>query len=319
MNQAKFSQIKLLIESSQKILLLLHREPDGDTINSALAFAKFLNSQGKVAVCASSEKIPQAFSFLPGTSQIINDFLLGDYDLIIAVDCGDINRTGFPDRLEKIAKTIPLINIDHHTKSNLHKFARINYIDEQASATAEIVYELLEFFNAEIDSTIATHILAGIYYDTGGFQHPNVTTKTLAICSKCLSAGARMGLITHHMNGTKSSASFKLWGIALKRMERKPNGLVVTYISQNDLKLTGASAEDASGIVNLINTIPQAKVAILFLEGENAKIRASLRTESDEIDVSDLARLFGGGGHKKAAGFTIDGKIIPQEKSFTII
>ena len=215
-------------------------------------------------------------------------------------------RTGFPARLETISKTKTLINIDHHHKNNLHKIAKLNIVDATASATAEIIFEILIELGAKIDSKIATYILAGIYYDTGGFQHSNVTERTLSIVSECIRYGGRISLVSKNISSSKRTPGLKLWGIALKRMVLKKNGIVLTYLSNKDLNEVGAEVDDASGIVNLINSVPGSRVAVLLIETPDGKIKASLRTEDNQVDVSRLARLFGGGGHRKAAGFTID-------------
>lgn len=302
----KFEEIKALISNSERILILLHSFPDGDTISSSLALCDYLKGLGKKVDCAVKGGVPPVFNFLPGISEIKNDFLLGDYDLIFAIDCGDANRTGFPVRLEQVCKTKPLINIDHHLRNNLHKISKVNLVDDRASAAAEIVFKLLKYVNANIDARIATYILAGIYYDTGGFQHPNVTVETLQIASECLRLGGRIGLVSQNLSFSRKYSTLKLWGVALKKMRVKEDGIVSTYLSRSDLMLCGATEDDASGIVNLINTIPETKIAILLVETENGKIKASLRTESNKIDVSQLARLFEGGGHRKAAGFISD-------------
>lgn len=296
-------------EKSKRILILLHRDPDGDTISSSLALQTYLERIGKTVDLAVNDEVPEVFKFLLTEVEIKKDFLLGDYDLVIAVDCGDSMRTGFPLRLEQIAKTKPLINIDHHIRNNLHKIARLNLVDETASATAEIIYEMLVALGCKIDSKIATYILAGIYYDTGGFQHSNVTERTFKITSECIRCGGRISQVAKNILASKSSAGLKLWGIALKRMKVKKNGLVYTYLKTEDLEKVGACGEDASGIVNLINCVPGSKVAVLLIETPDGKIKASLRTEDDNVDVSRLARLFGGGGHRKAAGFTVDDTI----------
>jgi len=316
--EKKLHKIRELFSTSEKILILLHLFPDGDTISSSLALSSYLKTIGKKVDCVVKEEIPEVFHFLPGVGGIKNDFLLGDYDLIIAVDCGDANRTGFPVRLEKICKIKPLVNIDHHLRNNLHKIAKVNLVDHKASAAAEIVWDLLKFCGAEIDSKMATYILAGIYYDTGGFQHSNVTNRTLQIASECLRLGGRIGLISQKINGSKTSAALRLWGVALKRMLVKKNGVILTFITQKDLKDNGAKMEDASGVVNLVNTVQDSKVAILFLETPDGTIKASLRGESEKIDVSALARIFGGGGHKKAAGFTVPGRLVNSPNGWRV-
>jgi phosphoesterase RecJ-like protein len=301
-----FEEIATHLKKAQNILVLLHNFPDGDTIASSLALSAYLRAVNKKVDCAVKGDIPEVFNFLPGISEIKNDFLLGDYDLIIAVDCGDANRTGFPERLEQVCKNKPLINIDHHLRNNLYKIAKVNLVDDRASAAAEIIFRLLRYLGAEIDGRIATYILAGIYYDTGGFHHPNVTVDTLKIASECLHLGGRIGLVSQNLSFSRRSSALKLWGVALRKMQIREDGIVVACLTREDLTQCKASEDDASGIVNLINTLPDTKIAILLVETEAGKIKASLRTESDEIDVSRLARLFEGGGHKKAAGFVTD-------------
>lgn len=314
-----FQEAKKYLLAADKILILLHKFPDGDTICSSLALAAYLGDIGKKVHCAVKDGIPNAFSFLPSVGDIKTDFLLGDYDVIVSVDCGDANRTGFPIRLDKVCKSRPLINIDHHLKNNLCKIARVNMVDESASAAAEVVWDFLQFMKAKIDSKIATYILAGIYYDTGGFYHSNVTGKTLRISAECLRAGGRIAFISKNISSSKTSAALKLWGIALTRMEISALGVVSTYLTHEDIAQSGAQMEDTSGIVNLINTIPSARIAILFLGLPDGTIKASLRTEIDGVDVAKLARVFGGGGHKKAAGFTIEGRLVNLTKNWKIV
>ncbi|OQA51801.1 MAG: Bifunctional oligoribonuclease and PAP phosphatase NrnA [candidate division WS2 bacterium ADurb.Bin280] len=304
-----FKKISDLISKSGKILILLHQYPDGDTIASSLALREFLVQKDKSVLLAVKGDIPEVFQFLPGVDEIVGDFLLGDFDLIFAIDCGDAKRTGFPDRLSSVCKIKPLINIDHHCKNDLHKIARINLIDERSAAAAEIVWDMLNFLKAKITPRIATYILSAIYFDTGGFQHSNLTEKTLQVASSCLSHGGRIALVSSSINNAKSTCALRLWGVALSRIKIGRNKIAISYLTNSDIENSGAKAEDASGIVNLMNNIPSAKVAILFVEGDDGTIKASLRTESSSVDVAKLARLFGGGGHKKASGFSLDGEM----------
>lgn len=305
----KMVQAKTLhksLDRASNILILLHQDPDGDTIASSLALGTYLRRAGKKVDLAVNGDIPKVFEFLLVEENIKKDFLLGDYDMVIAVDCGDALRTGFPARLSQVCKTKPLINIDHHFQNSLHKIAKINLVDPEASATAEIIFELLLEFKAKIDSKIATYILAGIYYDTGGFQHSNVTGRTLEVISECIRLGGRMNLIVKNISSNKKASALKLWGIALTRMKFKSNGIVCAYLKKEDLQEAGAHPDEASGLVNLLNSASESKLALLLIETPDGKIKASLRTEDDGVDVSKFARLFGGGGHRKAAGFTIE-------------
>lgn len=303
--EKQFNQIERYISKSDKILILFHESPDGDTISSSLALYTYLMRLGKKVDLGVKGEIPAFFTFLTSPYKILNDFLLGDYDLIFAIDCGDASRTGFPERIEQVSRSRILINIDHHLRNDLHKIATLNVVDTTVSSAAEIIFDILKYLKFEIDSRIATYILSGIYYDTGGFQHSNVSTKTLKIASECLRSGARMGLISNNISNSKSSSGLKLWGKALEKMKFK-GGIVSTYLTVDDIEKCEAKGEDAAGVANLINTMPESRLSVLFLESSDGKIKASLRTEDDRVDVSLLARLFGGGGHRKAAGFTLE-------------
>jgi phosphoesterase RecJ-like protein len=266
---------------------------------------------GKTAEMVCRDSVPKPFLFLDHIEEIQHDLLFGDFDLIVVIDCGDLNRTGFPDRLKKYArsKKKTIINIDHHPKNDLHKLAQFNLVDYQASSTSEIIYNLILQMNLVIDKNIATALLTGLYTDTGGFKHANTTSQTLQIAGDLMRSGGRIKLITQNIALNKTVSAMKLWGMVLHRLHRNHLGIVSSVVTREDLKKCEATDDDLAGVVNLINSIPGAKAAILFYETTDQKIRASIRTESDRVDVSRLAQIFGGGGHKRAAGFTVDGKL----------
>lgn len=313
-------KINQKIIESQKILLLTHENPDGDALGSLAAFALTLYKLSKKIDCACTSDIPRIFNFIPLVDKIKKDFILGDYDLIIILDCGDIKRTGFSDRLKELNRYKKrIINIDHHSKNDLHRLAEINYIDYEASSTAELIYRIFDFLNWKIDKDIATSLLCGLYFDTGAFRHSNTTKDVLKISSYLLSCGAKLKLITQNISNGKSVAALKLWGKILSRIKQdKGLGLVSSVITLKDIEECQASPNDLAGAVNLINTIPGSRAAILFSEIESGKIKASLRTERNDVDVSRLANIFGGGGLKKASGFSLDGRIIPTDNGWEI-
>ncbi len=167
---------------------------------------------------------------------------------------------------------------------------------------------------------MATALLTGIYFDTGGFRHSNTSDEVLSIASELLKRGARLQKITENTDNTRSFSLFKLWGVALERLRlNKKYGISVSVITVDDINKAGATEEEVSGLVNLLNSAPESEVAMLLCESFDAKIKGSLRTESDKIDVSRIAKLFGGGGHKKAAGFTIDGRIKIVGNHWTVV
>jgi phosphoesterase RecJ-like protein len=293
------------------VLILFHESPDGDAIASSLALAEVLRCLGKKVDLVCRDEMPAVFDFLPGIHLVGNDFILADYDTICTLDCGDTNRTGFPVRVKKFAQTKKrLINIDHHLKNDLHKIANLNFIDSQAVATAELIYNLINELNIKIDKNLATLLLTGIFTDTGGFQHSNTTPAVYHLASKLLAKGAQLRRLSSRITLSKSLVSLKLWGVALTRIWRTDSGVVASLVTQQDLAEIGAKDEDIAGVVNIINSIPKTRVTILFQEMSDGKIKASLRTE-EEVNVAVLAGIFGGGGHRKAAGFTVDGTMTP--------
>ncbi len=299
-----------LIKRYERFLIVIHQFPDGDTLATSLGLAMALKKINKYVLCVCKDVIPLPFQFLPNTKDIKSDFLVGDFDVVVVIDCGDLKRTGFPDRLKQFARYKKrLINIDHHPKNDLHKIANHNLIDHEAAAASEIVYHLLRLLHISLDKNIATCFLTALYTDTGGFKHSNTTPRSLENAAIWMAAGARLKLITKNVSLNRSVAALKLWGIALSRVHKNSMGLVASFVTQQDLLDNGANENDLGGIVNLINSIPGVKAAILLSETADGHIKASLRTESDRIDVSRLAMLLGGGGHRKASGFIIPGRL----------
>lgn len=316
-----FEKVISKIKNYQNFLLMIHEDPDGDTLAATIAIYLSLKSFNKNVSMVCKDPVPGPFLFLPETKNIQKDILFGDFEVIIIIDCGDLKRTGFAERLKKFSKvTKNLINIDHHPKNDLWKIANINLVDQKVSSASEIVWQLIKRIEAPVTKEIATSILTGIYTDTGGFRHSNATSETLKTCSELLNRGAKLKDITKNVALNKSLASLKLWGIALSRINRNSElEFVSSVITKKDLEFCGAGYHDLAGVVNLMNAIPDSKAAILFFETPEGQIRASLRTEKDNVDVSKIAKLFGGGGHKKAAGFTVNADLRLNGNNWEIV
>lgn len=301
-------------------LLICHLQPDGDALGSTLALNEALKNNGKKVLMVCTDDIPEFFLFLPDAQQIKKDFLIGNFDVVILLDNGDLRRTGFYDRVIKIKeKKISLINIDHHPKNDLWKHTTINYVNEKVSSTSELVYEILLGLEWKITPKIATALLTGIFTDTGGFQHANTSASVLNIASELLNKGAKLKKISESVSNSCTVTRLKLWGIALSRLlVNEKYGIASSFLLREEINKLDASVEEVSGLVNLINAIPEAKIALLLYETADGKIRGSLRTEKDAVDVSKLAKILGGGGHKKAAGFTLSGEIKQIDKIWQI-
>lgn len=294
------------LAARDRFLLLIHRNPDGDAVASSLTLALGLRGLGKSADVVCVDAVPEQFRFLPGAGGIKRDFLIGDYDVLVTLDCGDAKRTGFRLRLKQLArsKKMVLVNIDHHAKNDLHSIADFNYVDPSAPATALLVYRLLKALGATIDYRGATCLLAGLYTDTGGFKHANTTAESLQFAAELLALGGRLKDVTRHIKQATSVARLKLWGIALSRVRQHPIfNLVSTRISQSDIERVGAAADDVAGIASLLATIP-ADLAVLVVELPDAT-HVRLRTKNRRIDLAPLAAYLGGGGRKSAAGFVV--------------
>ncbi len=306
----KASEVASLIRKSDNYLILVHHCPDGDAIASSVALGLMLRSLHKSFDIVCTDPVPPQFAFLPGTGQFKQDFLLGDYEVIITVDCGDSRRTGFRGRLKDLIrkKRMLLLNIDHHPKNDLHGLATYNFVDSHAPCTTYLVYQLLNCLGITLDHKLATCLLTGLYTDTGGFKHPNTTAETLSFASILLAQGARLKDITHHLSQLAPIPRLKLWGLALSRLAHHPDfDIVSTYITEDDIALSGATSKDVAGVAALIGTIPSS-VSVIMVQLDNS-IQVRMRTKRRDVDLSKLAIYLGGGGQKKSAGFSVEGKL----------
>lgn len=232
-----------------------------------------------------------------------------DYDLIITVDCGELEQIrDFYENNPELFHQIPVINIDHHI-SNSH-FGKLNYVDIMASSTTELLLPLLEDLavkeNTElIDEDIATLLLTGIITDTGSFQNANTTPKAFAKAAKLVSYGARQQEIIQHVYKTKQLSQLKLWGRVLSKIQTDDKHRIVwSAVSQQDFRDTESSEEETGDIIDeLMTNAPGAEVVLLMKERGDGVISCSLRTTNPSVDASKIAEHFGGGGHTQAAGF----------------
>ena len=312
-NKLQFKKALDLISDSNKILLTTHEGTDGDDLGSALAMFGFLKQLGKKSRIVIKGGVPTNLIFLPGSSEVKSELTKLDDDLVIAFGCNKIERTGFG--LIKEAKQ--LISFDHHPDSA--PFGTVNVIDPETAAVAELVYYFLKFADAEIDKNMATAMLTGIFTDTGGFKHSNTSAKALEVAAELLKKGARIDKIAFQTMGRKRPSTIKAWAKGLENArydgEKK---MVFSVLTEDDLKEIGATDEDLDGFVELLNNMPQARFALL-LRQDGDTVKGSLRSEpSKKVDVSKIAKSFGGGGHKLASGFKIDGKLVREGDNWAI-
>lgn len=307
----QFKPARDLIDHSNKILLTMHERMDGDDGGSLLALGSQLEKIGKNVRYAIKKGVPPSLTFLPGSEKIHDDIDSLDFDLLITFGCSTIDRCGNEKIINLKIKTL---NIDHHPDNN--NFGDVNVVDPKKSSVAELVYDFFLFNKWTINKDVATCLLTGIITDTGSFMHSNTQSSTLTAAAELMSKGAGVNKITKHTFKNKSLRVLKAWGKAMENSYYdEKHKIIYSVMTDKDLeefeKLPQGSFE---GFTETLNTLPEAKFA-MFLRQDGNLIKGSLRSDTfKNIDVSKIAHVFGGGGHKLAAGFSVAGKLMKDER-----
>jgi phosphoesterase RecJ-like protein len=293
-------QIRARLKGTSTAVVLSHIRPDGDAVGSMLALMLGLEELGKKVTPVLIDGAPQRFRFLPGAERITKA-LPEEFDLLIAVDCADLQRTGLSSEHPRQ----PDINIDHHpTNTN---YAKINLVDPSASATAEMLYDLFPALSFPITKDIATNLLAGLVTDTVGFRTDNVTPKVMRIAADLMEKGAKLHEVYFRGLEERSLVEARYWQLGLEKLQFD-DGILWTSLSLEDRKSVGYSGRGDADLINLLSPIAEARVVIVFVEQSKDEIKVSWRSKGG-LDVSSVARQFGGGGHKPAAGASIQGDL----------
>ena len=288
------------IKKANTIIVLTHESPDGDAVGSSLAMYQALKQMGKEVDLVIPEH-PKVYDFLPCADEIKtegrNDI---NYDLGIALDCTDTNRLeGFEPWYDN-AKV--KISIDHHGSNSM--FADYNFVNPVAPACAQILIVVLKSMGVDINKDIGKCILAGIITDTGGFKYDGVTTETFEFVADLLRLGVNVSETYKKVLQVKTRANFDLTKLAIDRMEFFEDGKIAfTYITMEDEEKIGAQPGDHEGLVEIGRDLEGVEVSIFLRETEKG-FKASLRS-NEYVNVSEVASIFSGGGHVKAAGCTL--------------
>lgn len=299
-----------IFKKNKNIYLVSHINPDGDNIGSLLALGLSLLELNKNVYIIKSDIIPSDYEFLPGIKLIQEYEERNNLDLLIILDCSDIDRLGNNKELASKAKYI--VNIDHHI-SNTY-FGDINFVDDKAAATGELIYYLIEKMGVKINEDIATNLYTAISTDTGSFKYESVTDKTHKIIAELYKYGIDHVNINnqlyHNISLDRTNLLFKSFD-TLKMY--KDNKLAIVKVTQDMLKATNTKLEDTEGIISFVKDINSVEVACLLKEFSHKEIKVSIRSKS-YVDVAKICEIFGGGGHKRAAGCTISENIETAEK-----
>ena len=304
-----YSKALELIDKSHYILVLTHVNPDADTLSCGLALSNyFYENKIKHKVFNKMSNLPRNLDFLSKYDKI-TDQLPKYYDLIIYVDCGDIDRPAI-----KLAENIDIINIDHHQSND--NFGKINIVDDTKVSAAEVLYQFFEMNNLSISKNTAECLYTGIYDDSLQFSTPRTDASTFKIINRLVECGAEPSEIANKLQRRDSLAKYRLLPRILDSLELHFEGDIATiYVLDEWLKESGADYRECEDAVNMVLNIAVVNIAI-FLRVANGKTRVSLRSKKD--DVSLIANAFSGGGHKLAAGCSCETLDVKEAKDMIL-
>lgn len=288
------------IQSAHNIIVITHVNPDGDALGSMTAVGLLARQWGKNVTLAVDDGIPERFRYLAMANAVIAEVPKStDFDLLIAVDCGDLDRLG--NSYSDLPKPISIINIDHHVTNTY--FGELNLVPATTSSTAEVLVELFAELNVEITADIAKSLLTGMVTDTLGFRTSNVTPRTLKIAGDLMAAGANLPSITMQALNLRDYSTIQLWRVGLNNLQLEA-GLAWSSISFDQKQSVGHDGTGNGGLVSMIANIKEAAMATVLVESEPNVIRVGLRSRPP-YDVSQIAIELGGGGHPQASGCTL--------------
>lgn len=296
-----------LIADARWIGVISHERPDGDAVGSLLALSLALARAGKQVAPVLGDGLPGRYRFLPGSAEVLREFPRG-VDLLISVDCSDLDRLGVaPGQLPRS----PDINIDHHPTNFL--FARFNLIEVEAVATAEMIAMLLPRFGLTLSKSAADALLFGVITDTLGFRTNNMTPRALRIAADLVEAGADLPGLYYTGLLRRSFEAARFWGAGLTALQ-KEDRLAWTSLTLEDRRSAGYPGRDDADLINILTMVEAVDVIVVFTEQSHGKVKVSWRSKPS-VDVARLALLFGGGGHAAAAGAEVSGDLAEvQEK-----
>ena len=294
-------RIKNRIHAANRVLVTSHVRPDGDAIGSSLALALALLDAGKQVQVVLSDGIPAGFKHLPG-ADMVRIRAEGDFDLIITVDCSDLERVG--DALEGYRR--PDIVIDHHVTTE--DFGTLNLVEPEAVATASVLVRHIHEWGLVITKPIASNLMTGLVTDTLGFRTSNTTPESLRQAAALMDLGAELSTLYYNSLVRRTFEEAKYWGAGLSSLERS-DGIIWATLTLADRKASGYTGKDDADLINIVSSIDEAEIAVMFVEQSAEKTKVSWRGLKPRVDVSKIASQFNGGGHRAASGAELSGSL----------
>ena len=304
-------EIVQFIFQHDRFVLTSHVRPDGDSIASQLAMAEALEQLGKHAEIYDRDPFPPNYRSLPGVERIhVGEPVKGEFDAVIVLECANLKRADVEG-----LDAFPAINIDHHPVNDM--FGVLNWVDPSASAVGEMLYLLFSELGTQFTPDMATNLYTAILTDTGSFQFSNTTARTFRIASDLVSAGADPAWIAQVVLMSQSEARVRLIGRLIDTLDFDSSRKIAwVRLDREMFTETGAARNDTEGLVNYPLSVDGVELCAFFREEHPGEYRISLRSQGD-LDVCSVASRFGGGGHRNAAGVTLQGSF--EEVRRTVI
>lgn len=306
MNVLLYEHIADLIRTADHVLLLTDVRIDGDTVGSTLGLYHVLSAMHKRVDVYSAKDIPPTYRFLPGFDVIrYDDEALRQPSIDLAIVCDSSDGEHIPGIISKMVKKVPLVSFDHHGTNP--RYATVNCIDPTAASTADLVWRFLKSTKLPVNREVAQCILAGICFDTQAFFSQNTTGTAIEASVELTKMGANLHEIVRNFFMNKSPAAMKLWGIALERLFYDDTfQAIATVIKPEDIEESGATTEDIEGLTNFLNAVldESHEVVVFYRETDEGDIKGGIRSRGRDV-AKQAADMYGGGGHKLAAGFKI--------------
>ncbi|MEW6426444.1 MAG: bifunctional oligoribonuclease/PAP phosphatase NrnA [Thermodesulfobacteriota bacterium] len=301
------------LRDAARVLVLTHVYPDGDALGSQLALGQALAALGKEVVLFGEQPVSHLYDFLPGSAAVVTELPdVGTFDCAVALDCGDAHRLGRNE--ERLLEAHPFLVIDHH--AGHQEFGDLRWVDPARASTGEMVFDLLRELGVEAAGDVAFCLYTAIVSDTGSFKYSSTTATTLRTAAELIDGGVKPAVVAGRLYDNYSVGRLELLKAVLATLELyEDNRLAFIHVTAAMFVQTGAVEQDAENFINYPRSLVTVRIAVFIKEARDGVISVSLRSKGASHDVAAVARQFGGGGHRNAAGFKLSGTSVDEVRS----
>lgn len=305
--QGSIREAVTFLNEQQRVVITAHEKPDGDALGASIALGRILRSQGKQVVLAGLSPLASRYHFLVREGEI-DDWdapEIADADALIALDCGDLERIGNSSLIAKLAARVPVLNIDHHITNN--HFGTVNWVDPEASSAGEMIYLLTREWGINLPPEAAEPLWVAITTDTGDFSFSNTTARVMRIGADLLDLGVRPNLVRKELHERQALRELSLMGRCLEKLRVHPSGKIAYIcLNRDDFAAFECGPQDLHDPINLARAVDGVEIAVMVYEvADENRVKVSLRTYPPH-DAATFCQSFGGGGHARAAGFSLN-------------